>query len=78
VVNASDRAELLAATRALDRVLLWGWYLVPNWHLRSVWIAYWNRFGRPEAPVRTGVAFDSWWIDTGKSAALEAARSAGN
>jgi microcin C transport system substrate-binding protein len=78
VVNASDRAELLTATHALDRVLLWGWYLVPNWHLRSVWIAYWNRFGRPEAPVQPGVVFDSWWIDAGKSTALEAARSAGN
>ncbi len=78
VVNAPNRAELLTATHALDRVLLWGWYLVPNWHLQSVRIAYWDKFGRPDKPVRTGVEFESWWIDAQKSAALEAARRAGN
>jgi microcin C transport system substrate-binding protein len=78
VVNAPDHADLLTATRALDRVLLWGWYMVPNWYQQSVHIAYWNRFGRPDVPVRSGVVFDSWWIDAAKSAALEAARRAGN
>jgi microcin C transport system substrate-binding protein len=78
VVNAPDHAELLTATRALDRALLWGWYLVPNWHLQSVRVAYWDRFGRPDKPVRPGVVFESWWIDAQKSAALEAARRTGN
>jgi microcin C transport system substrate-binding protein len=41
-------------------------------------VAYWDRFGRPNVPVRPGVVFDSWWIDAARSAALEAARSAGN
>ena len=77
VVNAPDHAHLLTVTHALDRVLLWGWYLVPNWHVQSVRIAYWDRFGRPDKPVRPGVVFESWWIDAQKSAALEAARSAG-
>jgi len=78
VVDAPDRAALLSATHALDRVLLWGWYMVPNWHLAAVRVAYWDRFGRPDAPVRPGVMFDSWWIEPARSAALEAARSAGN
>lgn len=78
VVDAPDRAALLTATHALDRVLLWGWYVVPNWHLAAVRVAYWDRFGRPNVPVRPGVVFDSWWIDAARSAALEAARSAGN
>ncbi len=44
VVSAPDRAHLVVATRALDRVLLAGWYVVPQWYLQSVWVAYWDRF----------------------------------
>jgi microcin C transport system substrate-binding protein len=77
VVNAPNRADLLVATHALDRVLLWGWYMVPNWYLAAVRIAYWNRFGHPDTPVRPGVLFDAWWVDAQKAAALEAARRAG-
>jgi microcin C transport system substrate-binding protein len=78
VIDAPDHEALKTAARALDRVLLWGWYLVPNWHISTVRVAYWNRFGRPTAPVRPGVVFDSWWIDPAKAATLEAARRAGN
>jgi microcin C transport system substrate-binding protein len=78
VVNAPDHAHLVTATRALDRVLLWNWYVVPQWHLQSVRIAYWDKFGRPDKPVRTGVVFDSWWVDPVRAAALDAARGSGN
>jgi microcin C transport system substrate-binding protein len=74
VVNAPDRASLLAAAHALDRVLLWNWYVVPNWHSDEVRVAYWNRFGYPDVPVRPGLIFDSWWIDPARDAALAAAR----
>jgi microcin C transport system substrate-binding protein len=77
VVAAPDRAALLAATHALDRVLLWGWYMVPQWHLQGVRVAYWNRFGRPAQPVRTGLELNSWWIDPVLSELTEAARRAG-
>lgn len=78
VIDAPDHDQLVAATHALDRVLLWNWYVVPQWHLQYVRVAYWDKFGRPSQPVRTGVAFDSWWIDPAKAAALEAARASGN
>jgi microcin C transport system substrate-binding protein len=74
---APDRAHLVVATHALDRVLLNEWYVVPQWYLQSVWVAYWDRFGRPDKPVRTGLAFDSWWIDPVKAAATDAARRGG-
>jgi microcin C transport system substrate-binding protein len=77
LVAAPDHTALLTAAHALDRVLLWGWYMVPHWHLQGVRVAYWDRFGRPSQPVRTGLAFDSWWIDPALSAATEAARRAG-
>jgi microcin C transport system substrate-binding protein len=77
IVTASDRAHLVTATKALDRALLAGWYVVPQWHLQSVWVAYWDRFGRPDKPVRTGLAFDSWWVDPVRAAATDAARRSG-
>jgi microcin C transport system substrate-binding protein len=74
IVAAQDRGTLTTAARALDRILLWRWYLVPNWDSRSFHIAYWDRFGYPDKPIREGFNFDTWWIDPAKSAALEAAK----
>jgi len=72
VIYAADRDDLVAATHALDRVLLWNYYLVPQWHLPKVWIAYWNKFGMPEKqPSYVGVDVESWWIDPAKEAALQ-------
>ncbi len=71
VIFATDRDDLVAATRALDRVLLWNFYVVPQWHRAVVWLAYWNKFGMPEKqPAYIGVDIDSWWIDPKKEAAL--------
>lgn len=63
VIFAKDREELVAATHALDRVLLWGFYVVPQWHNPEIWIAHWNKFGVPDdQPGYVGVDFDSWWV----------------
>lgn len=73
VIFATDRDDLVAATHALDRVLLWNYYIVPQWHLPMAWVAYWNKFGIPEKqPSYLGVDIDSWWIDKDKEAALAA------
>ena len=73
MVFATDRDDLVAATHALDRVLLWNYYVVPQWHLPKVWVAYWNKFGKPDRqPEYIGVDLDSWWIDPAKEAALAA------
>jgi microcin C transport system substrate-binding protein len=77
LITAPDRASLVTAAHALDRVLLWGWYMVPNWYLQSVRVAYWDRFGRVEKPVRTGLVFDAWWVDAALAAKTDAARQAG-
>ena len=74
VIGAKDHAALLTAAQALDRVLLWNWYMVPQWHLRQVDVAYWNRFGHTAAPVRTGLDFSAWWVDPALAAATDAAR----
>jgi microcin C transport system substrate-binding protein len=77
LILAPDRASLVTIAHALDRVLLWSWYVVPHWHLQSVRVAYWDRFGRPDKPVRTGVAFDAWWIEPKLAGPTDNARRAG-
>ena len=73
-IDATDRDALAEAGRALDRVLLNGWYMVPNWHDSKFKIAAWDRFGRPEGRVRTGFVLDSWWIDPAAAARVENSR----
>ena len=70
VIFAKSRTELVAATRALDRVLLWNHYVVPQFNDDKVRAARWDRFGRPDPlPEYGGAAFPTvWWWDT-KSAA---------
>ena len=76
IVFAKDRAELVAATKALDRVLLWNYYVVPQWHLPSERLAYWDMFGHPDKlPSQTVAFLKTWWADTAKQAALATARA---
>jgi microcin C transport system substrate-binding protein len=74
LIAAPDREELIHRTRALDRVLLHHHFVIPQWHNRRFWVAFWDRFGRPERNPRYGLGFDSWWIDPARDAALTAAR----
>jgi microcin C transport system substrate-binding protein len=70
VIFAKDRAELVAATKALDRVLLWHFYVVPQWTYPYVRTARWDRFSRPETMPKYGrSAFPTvWWWDKDKAA----------
>jgi microcin C transport system substrate-binding protein len=73
VIFATDREDLLAATHALDRVLLWNYYVVPQLTRDLDFYAYWNKFGIPEKqPTYIGPDTESWWIDPEKEAALAA------
>lgn len=78
LIFAKDRADLVAATRALDRVLLWGHYLVPQFYSPSERVAFWDRFGRPAKLPRHGgaqAAFRQvWWHDEAAQKRLDAAR----
>jgi microcin C transport system substrate-binding protein len=70
LIAAPDRESLIAATRALDRVLLWGHYVVPHWHIKHFRVAYWNKFVRPLITPKYGLGFDGWWIDPALAASL--------
>lgn len=62
VIQAPDRQSLVHRTRALDRVLLWGHYVIPQWHLSKQRIAYWAHLQRPTQVPRSGVDLDTWWV----------------
>lgn len=70
IIFAKDRAELVAATRALDRVLLWNQYVVPQFTYNMQRTARWDRFSRPETMPKYGAAaFPTiWWWDAEKAA----------
>ncbi|CDX36852.1 putative oligopeptide transporter subunit; periplasmic-binding component of ABC superfamily transporter [Mesorhizobium plurifarium] len=73
IIFATDRDDLVAATHALDRILLWNYYVVPQYYRAVIWMAYWNKFGMPDKqPSYRGADIDSWWIDTAKEKALAA------
>ncbi len=71
VINAPDRKELVIRTRALDRALLWGHYVIPQWHLSYYRIVYWNIFSRPEISPKFGIGFNTWWVDAQKEKSLK-------
>ena len=64
IIFAENRTELVAATNALDRVLLWNHYVVPQWFAPYTRVAHWDRFGRPEKFPSQSVGFPNvWWWD---------------
>lgn len=63
IIQAPNRAELVALTQALDRVLLAGHYVIPQWHVDHWRIAYWNKLARPEnLSGLTPAISDTWWV----------------
>ncbi|SNS25649.1 microcin C transport system substrate-binding protein [Tardiphaga sp. OK246] len=72
VIFTKDRNDLVAATKALDRVLLWNNFVVPQWTYNKVRTARWDRFGRPPEPPKYGQSgFPAiWWYDADKAAKI--------
>jgi microcin C transport system substrate-binding protein len=69
VIFTKDREDLVAATKALDRVLLWNHYVVPQWNYPKVRTARWDRFGHPSELPKYGLSgFPGlWWYDADKA-----------
>jgi peptide/nickel transport system substrate-binding protein len=63
LLKAKNRDDFVSATRALDRVLLSGDYVVPLFHLPRQWVAYWRDLKRPEKTPLYGYQIDTWWLE---------------
>jgi microcin C transport system substrate-binding protein len=72
LIQAPDRASLVAHTRALDRVLQYGYYVIPNFHLAAFRVAYWDKFRRPAISPKYALDFDTWWVDPTAEKSIEA------
>ena len=71
-VGAKTLADNQAAAKALDRVLLYSYFVIPTYFDDTYRIAYWNRLGRPATPPRYGLpVMDTWWVDPALDAALK-------
>lgn len=72
VIFTKDRQDLVAATKALDRVLLWNHYVVPQWNYPKVRTARWDRFGQPAEMPKYGLSgFPAiWWYDADRAARI--------
>src|SRR6185503_9272541 len=69
LLKAQDRDDFVSATRALDRVLLSGDYVIPLFYLPRQWVAHWNDLKRPEKTPLYGYQIDSWWLEPEAGAA---------
>ncbi len=64
IINAPTRADLVARTRALDRVLLHSHYVIPNWHYAKWRVAWWKGFNAPKDVISKSLGvMDKWWYE---------------
>ncbi|SEN17400.1 microcin C transport system substrate-binding protein [Pseudomonas sp. ok272] len=71
LINADSRKSLVAHARALDRVLQWGYYVIPNWHIKTWRVAYWNHIGHPKVSPTYDLGINTWWIKPDATPAIE-------
>ncbi len=67
LIRADSRQSLITHARALDRVLLWGNYVIPNYYIDTYRIAHWNKFGRPAITPKYDVGMLTWWQSSEKA-----------
>jgi microcin C transport system substrate-binding protein len=75
IINAPDRPNLVTRVHALDRVLLHGYYVIPNWHITHFRVAAWDKFSRPKISPPYALAIDAWWIDPQRAQTVEARKA---
>ena len=71
IIATPDRRALVANARALDRILLWGHYVIPHWHIKNFRVAYWNKFEKPDISPKYDLGIDFWWINSEKEGNLK-------
>lgn len=62
LIQAPTRADLVARSRALDRVLQWNHFVIPQYHISTYRVAYWNKFGVPALRPKYSLGFNTWWV----------------
>lgn len=68
--SQEDSEKLTALGRALDRVLTWNFYMIPQWYISQYRVATWDKFERPETMPKYDLGIDTWWVSQEKAAKL--------
>lgn len=66
IIKVKDYQELVTYTRALDRVLLWEYYVIPHFHNKTFRMAYWDFLEHPAIMPIYDIGFDTWWFNEEK------------
>ena len=72
---AQSLSELVAASRALDRVMMWGYYLIPVYAYDPRRTVYWDKFGSPPQPLYRPAFPDGWWYEKDKAERIRQVQS---
>ena len=67
LISSKSREELVTYTRVLDRILLFNYYLIPQFHIGHYRVAYWNKISKPKVSPKYDLGFDFWWFDPKKA-----------
>ena len=67
LISAKSREELVTYTKVLDRILLFNYYLIPQFHIGHYRVAYWNKISKPAVSPKYDLGFDFWWFDPKKA-----------
>jgi len=71
VISAKDREDLIVTTQALDRVLLWNHYVIPQWHISAYRTLYWDIFDKPSVRPKYSLGTNTWWVDADKASTID-------
>ena len=76
IISAKSRIELQTRVHAIDRVLMWNRYMIPQWYKGVNNIAYWNKFDRPKIKPKFALGvIDTWWYNADKSGLINAGKT---
>ena len=67
LLDSKTEQEVITTMRALDRVLMFEHYIVPNWHIGIHRIAHWNRFSRAKDALPYKLGTENWWLNSSKT-----------
>ncbi|WP_010301083.1 extracellular solute-binding protein [Candidatus Odyssella thessalonicensis] len=72
MIQSESYPQLCQRARALDRLLLWGFYMIPAWHKGAIFVAYWDKFGHPQTSSKfSPFNIQTWWYDEQKAQSLK-------
>ena len=66
LIQSPDRHQLVLRTRALDRVLQWNHFVIPQYHINKYRVAYWDKFAMPAVRPKYSLGFENWWVKADK------------